>query len=96
MTKRNTIVIIVKILSLGAPERYAVRRLVTVVQHELQSRDPKLDITIAEVDDANYIGRYASVLVMPTLVINEKVFCSGRFPTKEEIIGWLYEAANTQ
>jgi hypothetical protein len=86
-------VLIVKILSLGSPERYAVRRLVTAVQHELQAVDPQIQITIIELFNADQIGRYASVLVMPTLVINEKVVCSGRFPNKEEIIGWLQEAA---
>lgn len=86
--------LIVKILSLGIPERYAVRRLVTAVHQELQSRNPQLQMTISEVNDADQIGRYASVLVMPTLVINEKVVCSGRFPTREEIVGWLHEAAS--
>ncbi len=78
----------VKILSLGAPERYAVHRMVSAVQHELQ-----FQMTITEVTDASEIIRYALVLVLPTLVINEKVVCSGRFPTKEEIVGWLHEAA---
>jgi hypothetical protein len=86
-------VLIIKILSLGAPERYAIRRMVTAVQHELQTVNPQLQMTISEVDDAGQIGRYATFLVMPTLVINEKVVCSGRFPTREEIIGWLDEAA---
>jgi hypothetical protein len=88
---RNILVLIVKILSLGAPERYAVRRLVTAVQKELLAADIKLEITISDVNDADQIGRYATVLVLPTLVINEKVVCSGRFPTREEISGWLRE-----
>ncbi len=87
-------VINVKILSLGAPERYAVRRMVAAAQHELQSVDPKLQMTISELNDANQILRYASVLVLPTLVINEKVACSGRFPTMEEVIGWLTKVRN--
>jgi hypothetical protein len=89
-------VINVKILSLGTPERYAIHRLVTAVQQELQTHFPQLQMTITEVNDAGQIGRYASVLVMPTLVINEKVVCSGRFPTMEEVVGWLHEAANIQ
>jgi hypothetical protein len=89
-------VLFVKILSLGSPERYAVRRMVTAVQQELQSRDPQLQMTITEVNDASQIGRYASVLVMPTLVINEKVVCSGRYPSREEVVGWLHEAAKDQ
>jgi Thioredoxin domain len=86
-------VLIVKILSLGAPERYAVHRLVTAVQQELQLINPHFQMTISEENNASQISRYASVLVLPTLVINEKVFCSGRFPTRNEIFTWLQEAA---
>jgi len=85
-------VITVKILSLGDPERYAVRRMVAAAQQELQSQNPQLQMTITEVKNAGQIGRYASFLVMPTLVINEKVVCSGRFPTRDEVIDWLREA----
>jgi hypothetical protein len=86
----------IKILSLGAPERYAVRRRVASIQPVLQAAHPQLQMNILEINDADQIGRYASYLVMPTLVINEKVVCSGRFPTREEILGWLQEAANQQ
>jgi hypothetical protein len=89
-------VLIVKILSLGVPERYAVRRIVASIQPELQATNPQLQMNILEIKDADQIGRYASFLVMPTLVINEKVVCSGRFPTREEILGWLQQAANQQ
>ena len=84
--------ITVKILSLGDPERYAVRRMVAAAQQELQSQNPQLQMIITEVKNAAQIGRYASFLVRPTLVINEKVVCSGRFPTRDEVIGWLIEA----
>ena len=87
--------LIIKILSLGAPERYAVRRLVTTVIQEFQSNNPQLEMTICEVSDADQIGRYASVLVLPTLVINEKVVCSGRYPSRTEVVTWLQEAANS-
>jgi hypothetical protein len=89
-------VLIVKILSLGVPERYAVRRIVASIQPELQAANPQLQMNILEINDADQIGRYASFLVMPTLVVNEKVVCSGRFPTREEILGWLQQAANQQ
>ena len=84
----------VKILSLGAPERYAVRRMVVAAQNELQQQYPDLFIQIREVDDSCEIGKYASALVLPTLVINEKVVCSGHFPTKETVVAWLREALN--
>jgi hypothetical protein len=86
-------VLTVKILSLQYPERYVVRRLVTAAQQELRSRNPLLELDISEVTDPGVIGKYACVLILPTLVINEKVVCSGRFPTKEEVTEWLLEAA---
>jgi hypothetical protein len=84
-------VITVKILSLGSPERYAVRRMVTAASRELQLQSPDLQFEIIEVSDSSEIGRYARVLVLPTLVVNEKVVCSGRFPSKAEVAGWLRE-----
>jgi hypothetical protein len=87
-------VLTIKILGLGIPERYAVRRMVAAAQNELQLVDPQVQMTVSEIDDAGQIGRYASFLVLPTLVINEKVVCSGRFPTREEITGWMIEARN--
>ncbi len=84
--------IIIKILSLGAAERYAVRRLVAAAHQDLLNHLPGLEIKVSEVDDTREIGRLARVLVLPTLVINDKVVCSGRFPTRHEISGWLQEA----
>ena len=84
--------LIIKILSLGAPERYALRRMVTAISQELQFNNPHQEMTICEISAADQIGRYASVLVLPTLVINEKVVCSGRFPDREEVLHWLREA----
>jgi hypothetical protein len=87
-------VVDVKVLSIQYPERYAVRRLVAAAQQELLARFPALeDLRITEISDPTRIGKYAQVLVLPSLVINEKLVCSGRFPTKEEVIGWLQEAA---
>jgi len=86
-------VLTVKILSLQYPERYVVRRLVAAAQQELLLKFPNLNLDITEVTDPGEIGKYAFVLVLPTLVINEKVVCSGRFPAKEEVAGWLLEAA---
>lgn len=84
--------IIVKILGLQYPERYVVRRLVAAVQQELLSKSVPLELEITEVTDPGEIGKYAFVLVLPTLVINEKVVCSGRFPSKGEVENWLMKA----
>ncbi len=82
----------VKILSLGDPERYTVRRLVVSAQQELLKTLPHLELKITEVNEAVEIGKYAQVLVLPTLVINEKVVCSGRYPNREEVLIWIREA----
>jgi hypothetical protein len=82
----------VKILSLGAPERYAVRRMVTAANQELLQQYPDLEINIIDVSDSTEIGKVAFTLVLPTLVIDGKTVCSGRFPTREEICGWLQDA----
>jgi hypothetical protein len=68
--------------------------MVTAIMQEPQFNNLPQEMTICEVGDADQIGRYASFLVLPTLVINEKVVCSGRFPTKNEVVNWLHEAAN--
>jgi hypothetical protein len=87
-------VLIVKILSLGAPERYAVRRMVVAAYQELLLQFPNLELKTIQVSDSSEIVRYAFTLILPTLVINEKVVCSGRFPTREEVLGCLREAMN--
>jgi len=87
-------VLIVKILSLGAPERYAVRRVVTAATRDLLEQYPNLETSINDVSDSTEIGKYAFTVILPTLVINEKVVCSGRFPTREEVDGWLREEVN--
>ena len=86
--------IIVKILSLGAPERYAVRRMVTAAYQDLIHQYPKVEITIIDVSDSTEIGQSAFTLIMPTLLINGNVVCSGRFPTREEVADWLLQALN--
>ncbi len=79
----------IKILSIQYPERYVVRRLVTLVYQELLTSHPDLKFEINEVSDATEIGKYSSVIILPTLVVDEKVVSSGRFPSKEEIGTWL-------
>jgi len=89
---KRPIVINVKILSLGDPERYAVRRMVVSALQEIQIKKPDLELKISEVNQAVEIGKYAQVLVLPTLVINENVVCSGRYPSRNEVIQWLNAA----
>lgn len=83
----------VKILSLQYPERYALMRIVQAALAELRVEIPHLEAAISESSDPVQIGKYALVLVLPTLVIDEKVVCSGRFPAKDEVRVWLRQAA---
>jgi hypothetical protein len=89
-------VVHIKILGMQYPERYVVRRLVAAAQQELASQRQSPEINIAEVTDPGEIGKYAYVLVLPTLVINERVVCSGRVPSRQEVTAWLLEAVEAE
>jgi len=36
--------------------------------------------------------KYTAVMILPSLVLNEKLVCVGRIPKKDEVITWLREA----
>ncbi len=85
----------IQILGLNDPERYAVRRLVMAAHKDLHQDQPGLELEVTEVADPSVIGKYACFLILPTLVINGQVVCSGRFPGREEVTDWLREAARS-
>lgn len=80
------------ILGLRQPERYAVRRLLVSAHNELKVQHPCLAVAITESHDLCEIDKYAMVLTLPSLLINNKLVCSGRFPTRQEVLTWLVEA----
>lgn len=82
----------VKILSYKTPQRYAVRRTVVAAQSEMQKTQPDLMITISEVKELAEIEKYTAVVIYPSLVVDEKLVCIGRFPKKDEVVGWLKAA----
>jgi hypothetical protein len=88
-------VVTIKILGLNYPERYAVRRLVIAAHQDLLLSRPDLEVDITEVTDPEQIGKKAFVLILPTLIINDKVVCSGRIPARDEVTHWLWEAAGS-
>jgi hypothetical protein len=61
-------------------------------QNEPQQTNPELEIAVAEVKTLSEIHEITQVFILPSLMINEKLVCVGRFPKKEEIIAWLQEA----
>ena len=49
-------------------------------------------LQIEEFTTSTEIMRYTPVTVYPSLVINERLVCVGRFPKKEEVLSWLRDA----
>ena len=83
--------ITIKILSYKSPQRYAVRQTLKVAQKELQKTFPGWKSMWRS---SKHWSRwtYTPVVILPSLVVNEKLVCVGRFPKKDEVIGWLREA----
>jgi len=82
----------IKILSYKSPQRYAVRQTLLAARNELRKIYPDLELSITEVKKLEEMEDYTYVVPYPSLVINEKLVCIGRFPKKDEVIGWLQQA----
>ena len=79
----------VKVLGWKAPQRYAVRRAVLAALSTIQEARPDVQVEVVEVKQRLEIEKYTPVTVYPSLVVNEQLVCVGRFPRKDEIVGWL-------
>jgi hypothetical protein len=84
--------IVLKILSYHSAQRYAIRQKVIAAQRNLSKEHPDLNITITELKDWVHIEEYTPILSAPSLVVNEKLVCVGRVPSREEVLGWLRSA----
>jgi hypothetical protein len=82
----------VKILSYKSPQRYAVNRTLQSARNELRRLHPDFETAIIELKTIEEMAQYTPVVILPSLVVNEKPVCVGRFPKKEEVIRWLQEA----
>jgi hypothetical protein len=85
--------ITVKILSYKSPQRFAVKNTLLAAQAEVRKSHPQLKLAVTEVKELTEIEAYTQAIILPSLVINEKLVCIGRFPKKNEVVGWLQEAA---
>ena len=81
-----------KILSYHSAQRYAVRQTVVAAHRVLQNKYPGLKIVITELKDWVHIEQFTPVLSAPSLVVNEKLVCVGRFPSRQEVLGWIRSA----
>jgi hypothetical protein len=82
----------VKILGSKTSQRYAVRRAVLAAQAALGMEYPDLQIEISEVRDLAEIEKITPVFIYPSLVLNGRLVCVGRFPLKNEILVWFQQA----
>lgn len=82
----------VKILSYKSPQRYAVNRTLQAARNELRKTYPNFELAITEVKELDEMLKTTQVVILPSLVVNDKLVCIGRFPKKEEVIRWLQEA----
>lgn len=79
----------IKILGTGCPKCKRLEQLA----HLALERAGVDEATITKVTDIQAIMAYP-ILSTPGLVINEKVVCSGRLPSVDEIVAWIREAQN--
>ncbi len=82
----------VKILGCRKAQRYAVRQRVVAAKRDLQVDYPKLEIAIMELRDWFHIEPYTQNLAAPSLVVDERLVCEGRFPTRQEVLDFLRKA----
>lgn len=81
----------VKILGPGCYNCGAVEQVAIAALEELAEDDPDLEATIQHLEKLEEIQRYP-ILFTPGLVINEKLVCAGRIPSKGEVKSWLRAA----
>ena len=89
-------VVEVKILSYKSPQRFTVRRTLLAAQSDLRKTYPGLELDIREVSALSEIEEYTCAVILPSLVVDDKLVCIGRFPKKEEVVGWLKEAVGEE
>jgi hypothetical protein len=82
----------IKILGYHSAQRYAVRQTVVTAKRDLEDEYPDLQIMISELKDWAHIEHYTFVLSAPSLVVNEKLVCVGRIPSRKEVSAWLRDS----
>jgi len=79
---------IIKVLGPGCPKCKVLYNQVLRVEKDLSRQDE-----IIKVEDYQHMMAY-NILSTPALVIDEKVICSGRIASTDEIKKWIKEREN--
>lgn len=83
----------VKILGYKKSQRYPIWRTLYSAQKALEKEQPDLRLEIQEVPKVDEILLYTPVIAFPSLMmINGKLVCVGRSPSRSEVLKWLTAA----
>jgi small redox-active disulfide protein 2 len=76
----------IKVLGSGCANCQRVEQIASEVVREMA-----IEARIDHVRERSEFGRYG-LLYTPGLVVNEKLVCGGRIPTKAEVTSWMMTA----
>ncbi len=79
----------VKILGYKKSQRYPIWRTLQQAQITFEKEHPGWRLDVQEVTTSAEIMRYTPVIAFPSLVIDQKLVCVGRFPSRMEVSEWL-------
>lgn len=79
----------VRILGYKRSQRYSLWRALLAAQKSFEKTHPGFHLKVQEVTTAAEMLQFTPVIAFPSLMIQGKLVCVGRFPAKEEILGWL-------
>jgi len=81
----------IKVLSLGCEMSARLEQQVAAALEVLRREIPSLEATIQHVTEYDRVVKYP-VSFVPTLMVNDRVVCTGRIPTVGEVTAWLRKA----
>jgi hypothetical protein len=87
----------VRILGYKRSQRYSIWRALMQARKVFENTHPDFSLNVQEVTTAAEMLQFTPVIAFPSLMIKEKLVCVGRFPVRDEILGWLEtEAKDTE
>jgi glutaredoxin len=79
----------VSILGYKRSQRYSLWRALMAAQKIFEKTHSEIKLEMQEITTAAEMLQFTPVIAFPSLMINGKLVCVGRFAAKEEILGWL-------